>query len=150
MSGNLPNGAPGVPPGQPLRGGAGHVSFRAPPGPLLRESQSADPREDGADMARSSSRRDIESGATQDSNFRRKKSLVRPDRERIDPSSRQWHYRNHAAQMDAQAGRAHVGYMPSSTGHMPHHGAAPAGAPLETTMMGAGGCLLYTSPSPRD
>lgn len=139
MSGNLPNGAPGVPSGQPLRGGGGHVSFRAPPGPLLRESQSADPREEGADMARSSSRRDLESGATQDSNFRRKKSLVRPDRERIDPSSRQWHYRNHAAQMDAQAGRAHVGYMPSSTGHMPHHGAAPAGAPLEATMMGAGG-----------
>lgn len=37
-----------------------------------------------------------------DSDFRRKKSLVRPDREKIDPTHRQWHYRNHAAQMEEE------------------------------------------------
>ncbi|CAO1625284.1 unnamed protein product [Sympodiomycopsis kandeliae] len=63
--------------------------------------------------------------------FKRKKSLVRPDRERMDPNHRQWYYRNHAAQLDAvdSAGRPahHVGYMPSTTGHMPQHGAALPG-----------------------
>lgn len=34
----------------------------------------------------------------------RKRSLVRPERERIDPSHRQWHYRTHAAQMEEQGG----------------------------------------------
>lgn len=43
----------------------------------------------------------------------RKKSLVRPDREKIDPSHRQWHYRSHVAQME-QDGHATVGVMPSS------------------------------------
>lgn len=43
----------------------------------------------------------------------RKKSLVRPDREKIEPGHRQWHYRTHAAQLEnASAGR--VGVMPSS------------------------------------
>ncbi|CAO1634466.1 unnamed protein product [Parajaminaea phylloscopi] len=74
--------------------------------------------------------RDPESGFSE-SNFRRKKSLVRPDRERMDPSHRQWYYRNHAAQLDAvdAQGRPthHVGFMPSTTGHMPQHGAALPG-----------------------
>lgn len=30
----------------------------------------------------------------------RKKSLVRPDREKIEPGHRQWHYRSHAANVD--------------------------------------------------
>ncbi|WFD36125.1 chitin synthase [Malassezia cuniculi] len=144
MSGQLTNGASGARAGQPPRDTGGHVSFRAPPGPLLRESKSTDSIRGGpgAEYGRPSSNqsaRDVESGAAQDSNFRRKKSLVRPDRERIDPSHRQWHYRNHAAQMDANNGRSKIGYMPSTTGHMPHHGAAPAGAPLEATMAGPGG-----------
>lgn len=29
--------------------------------------------------------------------MRRKKSLVRPDREKIEPGHRQWHYRSHVA-----------------------------------------------------
>lgn len=97
--------------------------------------------------------RDPESGFSE-SNFRRKKSLVRPDRERMDPSHRQWYYRNHAAQLDAvdSQGRPHhhVGYMPSTTGHMPQHGAAlpgqgvhhlqgPGGGVSGLGMMQAGG-----------
>lgn len=39
----------------------------------------------------------------------RKKSLVKPDREKIEPGHRQWYYRNHAAQMENE-GRV----MPSS------------------------------------
>jgi hypothetical protein len=30
----------------------------------------------------------------------RKKSLVRPDREKIEPGHRQWHYRTHAAMLE--------------------------------------------------
>lgn len=44
----------------------------------------------------------------------RKKSLVKPDREKIDPNHRQWHYRSHVAQAE-QEGNARVGVMPSST-----------------------------------
>ncbi|KAG8752227.1 Chitin synthase, class 3 [Serendipita sp. 396] len=48
----------------------------------------------------------------------RKRSLVRPDRERIDPSHRQWHYRTHAAQMEEQGG-SRMAIQPSSTGNHP-------------------------------
>lgn len=48
-----------------------------------------------------------------DARVARKKSLVRPDREKIDPSHRQWHYRSHVAQME-QDGHATVDVMPSS------------------------------------
>ncbi|KAG6819473.1 hypothetical protein H0H93_011514, partial [Arthromyces matolae] len=47
----------------------------------------------------------------------RKKSLVKPDREKIEPGHRQWHYRTHAAQMEDEAPR--IGVMPSSTGNYP-------------------------------
>lgn len=43
----------------------------------------------------------------------RKKSLVRPDREKIDPGHRQWHYRTHVAQLEEE-GSGRVGVMPSS------------------------------------
>jgi chitin synthase len=53
---------------------------------------------------------DPESGGFADaSRVGRKKSLVRPDRERIEPGHRQWHYRSHIAE-----GNARVGVMPSS------------------------------------
>jgi chitin synthase len=42
----------------------------------------------------------------------RKKSLVRPDREKIDPGHRQWHYRSHVAQLEEE-GLGRVGVMPS-------------------------------------
>lgn len=41
----------------------------------------------------------------------RKKSLVRPDREKIEPGHRQWHYRTHVEQM---ADDTRVGVQPSS------------------------------------
>ena len=52
---------------------------------------------------------DVEGGYG-DGRVGRKKSLVRPDREKIDPGHRQWHYRNHAAQMLTEGGDA----LPSS------------------------------------
>ncbi|KAG8904836.1 Chitin synthase, class 3 [Tulasnella sp. 403] len=64
-----------------------------------------------------------------EANVRRKKSLVRPDRERIDPSHRQWYYRNHAAQMEYE-GTGRVGVMPSSTGNVPQPQALRRGKSL--------------------
>ncbi|SPC62340.1 probable chitin synthase 5 (csh5) [Ustilago sp. UG-2017b] len=85
---------------------------------------------------------DPESGfSAQNANFRRKKSLVRPDRERMDPNHRQWYYRNHAAHMDVMAANGgRVGYMPSTTGHLPQHGAAPHGSGM-AGVVGPGGGL---------
>ena len=85
---------------------------------------------------------DPESGfSAQNANFRRKKSLVRPDRERMDPNHRQWYYRNHAAHMDVMAASGgRVGYMPSTTGHLPQHGAAPHGSGM-AGIVGPGGGL---------
>ncbi|KAI5476309.1 chitin synthase, glycosyltransferase family 2 protein [Pseudohyphozyma bogoriensis] len=57
--------------------------------------------------------------------FTRKKSLVRPDRARVDESDRLWNYRAHAAAMEAE-GRGVAGV--SSTGHYAMHG---LGAPQE-------------------
>ncbi|KAI0830869.1 glycosyltransferase family 2 protein [Trametes gibbosa] len=56
----------------------------------------------------------------------RKKSLVRPDREKIDPGHRQWHYRNHAAQMMNDGGDA----IPSTTGNAPTRGQLRRGKSL--------------------
>ncbi|KAI0082135.1 hypothetical protein K474DRAFT_1703153 [Panus rudis PR-1116 ss-1] len=58
-----------------------------------------------------------EAGGVGDGRVGRKKSLVRPDREKIDPSHRQWHYRNHAAQLPVEGGN--VDLMPSATGNHP-------------------------------
>ncbi|KAG2022600.1 chitin synthase [Coprinopsis cinerea AmutBmut pab1-1] len=64
---------------------------------------------------------DLEGGDYQDpSKMYRKKSLVRPDREKIDPHHRQFHYRNHVAQLE-QEGNASFGVQPSRTGNYPHH-----------------------------
>lgn len=54
-----------------------------------------------------------ESGGDFGSRVARKKSLVRPDREKIEPGHRQWHYRSHAAQLEDQGG-GRVGLLPSS------------------------------------
>ncbi|KAI9569429.1 glycosyltransferase family 2 protein [Boletus coccyginus] len=48
----------------------------------------------------------------------RKKSLVRPDREKIEPGHRQWHYRTHVEQM---ADDTKVGVQPSTTGNYPQN-----------------------------
>jgi len=58
------------------------------------------------------------------SDFKRKKSLVRPDRERIDENHRLYNYRKHAAQFEAEGrGVAAV----SRTGHTATAGLAPDG-----------------------
>ena len=43
---------------------------------------------------------DAESGMADAALVGRKKSLVRPDREKIEPGHRQWHYRTHAARLE--------------------------------------------------
>ena len=53
---------------------------------------------------------DPETGGFDAAKVGRKKSLVRPDRERIEPGHRQWHYRSHLAE-----GTGRVGVMASST-----------------------------------
>ncbi|KZT01163.1 glycosyltransferase family 2 protein, partial [Laetiporus sulphureus 93-53] len=51
-----------------------------------------------------------------DTAVNRKKSLVRPDREKIEPGHRLYHYRNHAAQMEDEGGGNAI---PSTTGNVP-------------------------------
>ncbi|KAF8905167.1 glycosyltransferase family 2 protein [Mucidula mucida] len=48
----------------------------------------------------------------------RKKSLVRPDREKIEPGHRQWHYRSHAQKLEDE-GTGRVGVHASTTGNYP-------------------------------
>ena len=84
--------------------------------------------------------RDVESGRNQ--GMQRKKSLVRPERERIDPNHRQWFYRNHAAQMD-QNRNSNLVYMPSSTGFLPQHGSAPSGSGMAGITGPGGGVSGY-------
>ncbi|EPQ30423.1 uncharacterized protein PFL1_01949 [Pseudozyma flocculosa PF-1] len=160
----------GPPPGSSGRGAGGAgaapgpaVSFQVPQ-PQRMQPQRAAPSRDSVksygddrkgsmpDLARLDSSTsalnnvntlDPEAGfSAQNPNFRRKKSLVRPDRERMDPNHRQWYYRNHAAQMDIadSNGGGRVGYMPSTTGHLPQHGAAPHGAGM-AHIVGPGGGL---------
>ncbi|GAA5975681.1 hypothetical protein JCM10908_005240 [Rhodotorula pacifica] len=64
-------------------------------------------------------------GASTATDFKRKKSLVRPDRERVDEHHRLYNYRQHAAAMEAEGrGTAAV----SRTGHY-----ASAGLPIPVT-----------------
>ncbi|KAF9069286.1 glycosyltransferase family 2 protein [Rhodocollybia butyracea] len=60
---------------------------------------------------------DVEYGGLDPAKVGRKKSLVRPDREKIEPGHRQWHYRTHVAQ--AEHDGAQVGVQPSTTGNYP-------------------------------
>ncbi len=53
---------------------------------------------------------------TFESKMARKKSLVSPEREKIDPNHRQFHYRAHAAQLEDE-GYSRVGVLPSSEFH---------------------------------
>ncbi|TIB17367.1 hypothetical protein E3P89_00156 [Wallemia ichthyophaga] len=57
-----------------------------------------------------------------DSAFKRKRSLVKPERERPDPNHRLFHYRNRAAHLD-QSG--HGGVKASSTGAYPQQSSSP-------------------------
>ncbi|KAI0931177.1 hypothetical protein AcW1_001351 [Taiwanofungus camphoratus] len=57
-----------------------------------------------------------EAGGYDDGRVGRKKSLVRPEREKIEPGHRLWHYRTHATKMEDEGGG---NAMPSSTGNVP-------------------------------
>ncbi|KAJ7674350.1 chitin synthase-domain-containing protein [Mycena rosella] len=59
----------------------------------------------------------------------RKKSLVRPDREKIEPGHRQWHYRSTVANLEEE-GRGRVGVQPSTTGNYPQREALRRGRSL--------------------
>ncbi|KAF7293023.1 Glycosyltransferase family 2 protein [Mycena indigotica] len=68
-------------------------------------------------------------GVDAEAGVMRKKSLVRPDREKIEPGHRQWHYRTHVAQLEEEApGR--VGVLPSTTGNYPQRQALRRGRSL--------------------
>ncbi|PWN52391.1 putative chitin synthase 5 [Violaceomyces palustris] len=132
------------------RSGPSRESIKDPYSDERKDSLQGVPRLDRSSM--NANPMDPESGfSAQNANFRRKKSLVRPDRERMDPNHRQWYYRNHAAQMDAiDSQGARVGYLPSTTGHLPQHGAAPQGSGM-AGITGPGGGLSglgMTGPQP--
>src|SRR5258708_28737921 len=54
--------------------------------------------------------------------FRRKKSLVRPDRGKIEPGHPQYHYHSHVALIEEESGGRGLGVEPSRTGNVPHSG----------------------------
>ncbi|KAJ3853954.1 glycosyltransferase family 2 protein [Lentinula lateritia] len=60
---------------------------------------------------------DVEYGGLDPARVGRKKSLVRPNREQIEPGHRQWYYRTHVAQAEEEGAR--VGVQPSTTGNYP-------------------------------
>uniref|UniRef100_A0A0W0FKT0 chitin synthase n=1 Tax=Moniliophthora roreri TaxID=221103 RepID=A0A0W0FKT0_MONRR len=79
-----------------------HRQRNMPPAYQSQSSPTFDPEDSGMDAGR----------------VLRKKSLVRPDREKIEPGHRQWHYRSHVAQAEAE-GNSRVGVYPSTTGNYP-------------------------------
>ncbi|KAJ7146615.1 glycosyltransferase family 2 protein [Mycena epipterygia] len=83
----------------------------------------------------------------------RKKSLVRPDREKIDPGHRQWHYRSTVAQLEEEGQGHRVGVMPSTTGNYPQREALRRGRSLlareEDPTKRKTGCLGDYAPGPK-
>lgn len=114
------------------------VTFQEPDQNTLRQTRSQEPLHESGNRNSggfaSMFQRDADGSGVQ-----RKKSLVRPERERMDPNHRQWYYRNHAA----QSSNSHVSYMPSSTGHMPRHGAAPTNQGMAAVTGPGGGVSGY-------
>ncbi|GAA5906720.1 hypothetical protein JCM8208_006367 [Rhodotorula glutinis] len=81
------------------------------------------------------------SAANSGADFRRKRSLVRPDRERVDESHRLYNYRQHAAAMEAEGrGTAAV----SRTGHSAAAGLLHPVGPAEVS--GAAASAAYPHP----
>ncbi|KAK7056158.1 glycosyltransferase family 2 protein [Favolaschia claudopus] len=72
---------------------------------------------------------DLENGADAE-RVLRKKSLVRPDREKIEPGHRQWHYRSTVANLEEEGGGRGVGVLPSTTGNYPQREALRRGRSL--------------------
>ncbi|CAK5273476.1 unnamed protein product [Mycena citricolor] len=107
----------------PNDGSRGNVSFAASPSP-----SSPGPHQQRVGFATGGFHHamggagDAESGGAAQGGFggqaQRKKSLVRPEREKIDPGHRQWHYRS---AVTGEGGA--VGVQASTTGNYPH--AAP-------------------------
>lgn len=54
--------------------------------------------------------------------FGRKKSLVRPDRGKIEPGHPQYHYHSHVALIEEESDGRGLGVEPSRTGNVPHSG----------------------------
>ncbi|KAG5720015.1 Chitin synthase 5 [Termitomyces sp. T112] len=105
----------------PNDGPRGNVSFQAQErgdrqGQLHQQRQRTMP---SAYQSHLSPNSDAESAADyfDPSRVARKKSLVRPDREKIEPGHRQWHYRTHVTRMED--GGQGLGVMPSTTGNYP-------------------------------
>lgn len=107
------------PPAQPISSPRGNVSFQT-----TERGDRHDPLDDNRQRYLSAYRDGplpptpsdmlkIEDGQEYDSRVGRKKSLVRPDREKIEPGHRQWHYRTHAAQLEDE-GKGRMGLLPSS------------------------------------
>ncbi|KAJ7463662.1 hypothetical protein FB451DRAFT_458227 [Mycena latifolia] len=97
----------------PNDGSRGNVSFRT--------TETGD--RNAPLTARTNLQADVEGGVM------RKKSLVRPDREKIEPGHRQWHYRSTVAQLEEE-GQGRVGVMPSRTGNYPQREALRRGQSL--------------------
>lgn len=107
----------------PLSAGAHNVSFALneqgdrvaplPSGRQQRYSASIDPNALAAASAAAAAAGVQSDPEAVGARMARKRSLVRPERERVDPSHRQWHYRSHAAQMEEQ-GNTRMAVHPSS------------------------------------
>jgi len=83
------------------------------------------------------------SAANSGADFRRKRSLVRPDRERVDESHRLYNYRQHAAAMEAEGrGTAAV----SRTGHSAAAGLLHPVGPAEVSGAAAASASTYPHP----
>lgn len=95
------------------RPGGGNVSFQSsrPPRP---ERQRTMPSPYQNNQLAAGPAYDAEANEYDAGRVGRKKSLVRPDREKIEPGHRQYHYRNHVAQAEEE-GPGRMGVMPSST-----------------------------------
>ncbi|KAJ3546178.1 hypothetical protein NM688_g5541 [Phlebia brevispora] len=68
-----------------------------------------------------------EAGAFADGNVGRKKSLVRPDREKIEPGHRQYHYHNRVANLPDGG---NIDYVASATGNQPQRAGLRRGKSL--------------------
>ncbi|KAF8170637.1 chitin synthase-domain-containing protein [Mycena galopus ATCC 62051] len=122
--------SPGVPerPFLPNDGSRGNVSFNnTERGDRRAPVERAAPRSHGFGSAYQPAG-DPESNGDYE-RVMRKKSLVRPDREKIEPGHRQWHYRSTVANLE-QEGPGRVNVIPSTTGNYPQRDALRRGRSL--------------------
>jgi chitin synthase len=108
-----PANAYAPPQSPPLKSPAGGVQFDPMEGGERRAALDRPPQPGRMPSAFSHGWLDPEGGAG--APVGRKKSLVRPEREKIEPGHRQWHYRTHAVQAENDHGR--MGVLPSGLFH---------------------------------